>query len=221
MPLLDCIELESAPQPTASILILHGLGADGNDFVPVCHELDLGTIGPVRFVLPNAPVRPVSINGGYEMRAWYDIIPTPTGRVEDEPSLRAAHHQIGELIDREVARGIAPERIVVMGFSQGCAMALMAGLRYPKRLAGIVALSGYLPLPASTASERSPANTHTPIFMAHGLHDDVVLPQRGEVARDHLESLGYSVQWHSYPMAHSLCLPEIQDLNAWLLRTLA
>jgi phospholipase/carboxylesterase len=175
----------------------------------------------VRFVLPNAPVRPVSINGGYEMRAWYDIIPTPSGRVEDEPSLRAAHLQINALIDREVARGIAPERIVVMGFSQGCAMALMAGLRYPKRLAGVAALSGYLPLLPTTASERSPTNAHTPIFMAPGQHDDVVLPQRGEAARDHLESLGYSVQWHSYPMAHSLCLPEIQDLNDWLLRTLA
>lgn len=215
---LEAIEIETAPSPQTSIIVLHGLGADGNDFVPVCQELDLTAIGPVRFVMPSAPVMPVSINGGYEMRAWYDILPTndPTRR-EDEASLRRSHQAINALIDREVQRGIAPARVVLMGFSQGCAMALMAGLRYPQALGGIVALSGYLPLPQFTQSERHPANQATPIFMAHGQHDDVVQMSRGLAARDQLLQWGHRVDWHDYPMAHSLCLEEVQDINQWLL----
>ncbi len=218
---LEAIELETAPHPTASIIILHGLGADGSDFIPVCRELDLREQGPIRYVLPSAPVMPVSINGGYEMRAWYDILPTnDPARREDEASLRRSHQAINALIDREVQRGIAPERIVLMGFSQGCAMALMTGLRYPHKLAGIVALSGYLPLPATTEAERHAANQRTPIFMAHGSDDDVVLMSRGQAAQVSLGALGYPIEWRDYPMAHSLCLEEVQDINDWLAKVL-
>ncbi|KGM42026.1 carboxylesterase [Aquabacterium sp. NJ1] len=218
---LEAIELETAPHPTASIIILHGLGADGSDFIPVCRELDLRAQGPIRYVLPSAPVMSVSINGGYEMRAWYDILPTnDLARREDEAGLRRSHQAINALIDREVQRGIAPGRIVLMGFSQGCAMALMTGLRYPHRLAGIVALSGYLPLPGSTEAERHAANQHTPIFMAHGTDDDVVLMSRGQAAQASLTTLGYQVEWHDYPMAHSLCLEEVEDINDWLIKVL-
>jgi phospholipase/carboxylesterase len=218
---LDIIDIEPAKgQATASLIILHGLGADGSDFEPLRDELSLDAIGPVRFVLPSAPVMPVSINGGYQMRAWYDILPTNDARREHEASLRASHSLIDALIEREIARGIRPERIVLMGFSQGCAMTLMTGLRQPHKLAGLVALSGYLPLLDSTAAERHRANQHTPIFMAHGRHDDVVPMSRGQLARDHLQSLGYQVEWHDYPMDHTLCLDEVRDLNAWLLKVL-
>jgi phospholipase/carboxylesterase len=219
---LDAIDLESGSAPTAAIIILHGLGADGHDFVPFCKELQLGAIGAVRFVLPSAPVMPVSINGGYEMPAWYDILPTTDlARREDEAGLRLSHQAINVLIEREIARGIPASRIVVMGFSQGCAMALMTGLRFPQRLGGIIALSGYLPLLATTEAERDVANVDTPIFMAHGQMDDVVLMSRGEAARDHLRALGHPIEWHDYPMTHSLCLPEVRDINAWLLKVLA
>lgn len=211
--------------PVASLIVLHGLGADGNDFVPVAQALDLTAIGPVRFVFPSAPVRPVSINGGYPMRAWYDIHPPPADaarpRREDEPGLRASLLQVQALIDREVARGVPAERIVLMGFSQGCAMTLLTGLRAPQRLAGLVALSGYLPLADRTASERSAANAGVPVFMAHGEGDDIVEPARGSAARDALQALGHPVDWHSYPMGHSVCPEEVADLNRWLLRVLA
>jgi len=204
----------------AALIILHGLGADGSDFVPFCDELDLSAIGPVRFVLPNAPVMPVSINGGYRMPAWYDILPTSDARREHEPSLRQSQGVIDALIEREIARGIPAERIVLMGFSQGCAMTLMTGLRQPHKLASLIALSGYLPLLETTAAERHPANQHTPIFMAHGQHDDVVQIGRGQLARNHLQSLGYDIEWHDYPMAHTLCMDEVRDINAWLLKVL-
>ena len=218
---IDTIDIDPDGQATASLIILHGLGADGSDFVPFCDELDLDAIGPVRFVLPSAPFMAVSINGGYRMRAWYDILPAGDARREHEPSLRQSHELINGLIDREIERGMAPERIVLMGFSQGCAMTLMAGLRQPHKLAGLIALSGYLPLLDTTASERHPANQHTPIFIAHGQHDDVVQMSRGLQARDHLRSLGYQIEWHDYPMAHTLCLDEVRDIDAWLLKVLA
>jgi phospholipase/carboxylesterase len=216
---------DPAALPAASIIVLHGLGADGNDFVPIAQELDLSAIGPVRFVFPNAPVRPVTINGGYEMRAWYDIHPPSADpavpRQEDEAGLRGAQAIAQALIDRETGRGVLAERTVLMGFSQGCVVALMAGLRAPQRLAGLVGLSGYLALAEHTASEVHPANRTTPIFLAHGADDDVVVPERGTAARDALTSLGYAVDWHSYPMGHSVCPEEVADLNAWLLRVLA
>lgn len=213
---IEAIEFESDPQPRATLIILHGLGADGGDFLPFCEALDLSRTGPLRFVLPSAPVMPVSINGGHEMRAWYDILPGDDARREDEASLRASHRLVDALIEREVQRGMPAERIVLMGFSQGCAMSLMAGLRQPRRLAGIVALSGYLPLIDATAAERHAANHATPIFMAHGDSDDVVPFARGERARDHLLALGHDVAWHGYPMDHSLCMEEVRDINAWL-----
>lgn len=212
-------------QPVASIVVLHGLGADGTDFVPIAQELDLSAIGPVRFVFPNAPVRPVTLNGGYEMRAWYDLFPpSPSPAVprrEDEPGLRAACQQVQALLDREVARGVPASRTVLMGFSQGCAMTLMAGLRAPQRLAGLVAWSGYLPLAATTAAERSTANQDVPIFMAHGRYDSVVLPERGAASRDALLALGYAVDWADYPMEHTVCAEQVADLNEWLLGALA
>lgn len=218
---LNTIELTSGPAPQASIIILHGLGADGEDFVPVCQELDLHAVGPIRYVLPSAPAVPVSINGGYVMRAWYDIRQPGQGPREDEAGLRQSQQAIQTLIEQEIARGVPASRIVLMGFSQGCAMALMTGLRYPQRLAGIVALSGYLPLLDATALEQHEANVHTPIFMAHGQDDDVVLMSRGTQSRDHLVSLGHTIDWHDYPMGHTLCLEEIQDLQQWLTRVLA
>jgi len=218
---LDTVEIETAPSPTASIIVLHGLGADGNDFVPICNELDLKAIGPVRFVFPHAPVRPVTINGGYAMRAWYDILGAELDRREDEPGLRQSQQEIDALLARERTRGIASRRIVLMGFSQGCAMTLLAGLRHTERLAGLVGLSGYLPLAATTPAERHAANTDVPIFLAHGRADPVVPYQRGVATRDALKALGYEVEWHDYAMPHSVCAEEVADLNRWLLRVLA
>jgi len=188
--------------------------------VPIARELDLSAVGPVRFVFPHAPIRPVTINGGMKMRAWYDIYTPELVRREDEAGLRASVADVQALLDREAALGVPPERTVLMGFSQGCAMALLAGLRAPQRLAGIAGLSGYLPLAATTVAERSAANRDVPVFMAHGRHDPVVVPARGEASRDALLALGYSVEWHDYPMDHSVCMEEIEDLNAWLLKVL-
>ena len=220
MTLLKTIEIETAPHPGSAIIVLHGLGADGNDFVPICNEIDLAAIGPVRYVFPSAPEMPVTINGGYVMRAWYDILGTQIDRHEDEAGLRASAERVSALIDREIARGIPAHRIVLMGFSQGCAMTLLTGLRYAERLAGLVALSGYLPLATATAAEKSDANTLTPIFMGHGRSDGVVPMARAQVAQSTLKQLGYDIEWHDYPMAHSVCADEVADLNRWLLRVL-
>lgn len=212
------IEIETAPNPTASVILMHGLGADGNDFVPIAGELDLSAVGPVRFVFPNAPVIPVTINGGYEMPAWYDIAVADLVAREDEAGLRRSQASIEALITNEKARGIPAHRIVVAGFSQGCAMALMTGLRHGERLAGIVGLSGYLPIAATTAAERHGANHDTPVFLAHGRQDPVVPLARAEQSRDALVALGHPVEWHEYQMAHSVCMEEIADLNHFLLR---
>jgi phospholipase/carboxylesterase len=220
-PLLETLEGETGANPVGTVVVLHGLGADGSDFVPVCEALDLSAIGPLRFVFPHAPVRPVTINGGYRMRAWYDILGTDLQRREDEAGLRESQRAIAALIDRERERGIAARRIVLAGFSQGCAMTLMTGLRYPERLAGLAGMSGYLPLAASTAAERSEANRDVPVFLAHGSADPVVALERGSAARDALAALGHSVDWHDYPMEHSVCPEEIADLNRWLLGVLS
>jgi phospholipase/carboxylesterase len=217
---LDAIEIETGPAPTASLIVLHGLGADGSDFVPVAEALDLSAVGPVRYVLPHAPARPVTINGGYVMPAWYDLLGIDLVRREDEAGLRASLLQIEALIDAEKARGIPASRIVLAGFSQGCAMTLLTGLRHRERLAGLVGMSGYLPLAAQTAAEAAPANRDVPIFLAHGLDDGVVDIQRALASRDALQQLGYPVEWHEYEMEHSVCLEEIADLNRWLLRVL-
>jgi phospholipase/carboxylesterase len=218
---LETIEIETAPKPRASIIVLHGLGADGNDFVPFAQELRLGPVGPVRFIFPHAPTRPVTLNGGYVMRAWYDILGTDLVRREDEAGLRESQQAIEGLIAREVERGIPASKIVLAGFSQGCAMTLMTGLRHAEPLAGLVGMSGYLPLAATTAQERSPASVQVPIFMAHGRSDPMIALTRAVASRDALQALGHTVEWHEYPMPHSVCAEEVADLNRWLLRVLA
>jgi phospholipase/carboxylesterase len=220
MPALDTIDLETAPSPTASIIMLHGLGADGNDFVPFAEEIDLRAIGPLRWVFPHAPMRPVTINAGYVMRAWYDIIGTDLARREDEAGLRASRLEVEALIARERARGVAASRIVLAGFSQGCAMALMTGLRHAERLAGLAGLSGYLPLAALTPAERSDANALVPIFLAHGSADTMIPLARASASRDALRAMGHAVEWHEYPMPHAVCAEEVRDLQRWLLDVL-
>lgn len=219
--LLQTIDIETAPNPTAAIIWLHGLGADGNDFVPLVRELDLQGLAGIRFVFPHAKQIPVTINGGYVMRAWYDISAADLTRREDEAGLRASQQGIEALIAREVARGIPAARIVLAGFSQGCAMTLQTGLRHPEKLAGMLCLSGYLPLATQTASERHAANQATPVFMAHGTQDPVVPFERAAQSRAMLTELGYAIDWHSYPMQHSLCFEEVQDISAWLKKVLA
>ncbi len=218
---LETIEIQTADDPGASIIVLHGLGADGNDFVPVCQALELTSLGGVRFVLPHAPVRPVTVNGGYAMRAWYDIFGADLLQREDEPGLRASMKEVEALIAREKERGIAARRIVLAGFSQGCALTLLAGLRHGERLAGLAGLSGYLPLAAQTQAERSPNNCNTPVFLAHGRSDPVVSLSRALATRETLQALGQPLEWHEYDMPHAVCAAEIADLNGWLLRVLA
>ncbi|MFC4278903.1 alpha/beta hydrolase [Achromobacter aloeverae] len=219
--LLDCIELQTGPQPTHAVIWMHGLGADGNDFVPIVPELRLPATPAVRFVFPNAPVQPVTINGGMAMRAWYDIFNRDLVRREDAPGIQRSEAAIRALIARENARGIPTSRIVLAGFSQGCAMTLHTGLRLPEKLAGMVALSGYLPLLDLAAAERHQANRDTPIFMAHGTYDPVVELPRATASRDQLQSLGYDVRWHDYPMPHSVCAQEVADIAAFLREILA
>ena len=222
-PLLETIEIESGDKPAAAVIWMHGLGADGNDFVPIVHELDLSGAPAIRFVFPHAPMQPVSINNGYVMRAWYDV---KWGDLEgrskqaDEAGVRASQRAIEALIDREVSRGIVAEKILLAGFSQGGAIALHAGLRYSNKLAGVMALSTYLPLPESFPSEATEDNRATPIFMAHGTQDNVVPYDMGLRSRQLLEQQGYDVEWHEYPMPHSVCLEEISDVGAWLRRVL-
>jgi phospholipase/carboxylesterase len=218
---LDTIDIETADSPTASVIVLHGLGADGHDFVPVCEQLDLDAVGPVRFVFPHAPQRPVTINGGYVMRAWYDILGADLVQREDEAGLRASLKDVAALIERERTRGVAASRIVLAGFSQGCAMTLLTGLRHPERLAGLVGLSGYLPLAATTGAERHTANADVPVFLAHGRQDPIIPLARATASRDALIALGHPVEWHEYAMPHSVCPQEIADLNRWLLKVLA
>jgi phospholipase/carboxylesterase len=214
--LLPHITIESAPNPTAAVIWLHGLGADGHDFAAIVPQLNLNGCRPIRFIFPHAPSMPVTINGGYVMPAWYDIMVADLVRREDAAGIRQSALAIEALIAQEVARGIAPEHIVLAGFSQGCAMALHTGLRHGQTLAGIMALSGYLPLADSLASERSAANQSTPIFMAHGTADPVVVIGRAEASRDVLATLGHAVQWHTYPMPHSVHPREVTDISAFL-----
>lgn len=214
--LLETIEIESAANPTAAVIWLHGLGASGDDFAAIVPELDLNGCAPIRFVFPHAPTMPVTINNGYVMPAWYDIFAADLVRREDAPGIQASARAIEALIADQVARGIPAEHIVLAGFSQGCAMSLHAGLRHSARLAGIMALSGYLPLATSLAAERSPANQHTPIFMAHGTADPVVVLARAEDSRQALTALGYKVLWHTYPMPHSVHPQEVADISQFL-----
>jgi phospholipase/carboxylesterase len=218
---LETLQFETGPNPTASIILLHGLGADGNDFVPFVDEIDLGKAGPVRWIFPHAPTMPVTINGGLAMRAWYDILGMDMPRREDETGLRRSMDAVRALIQAERARGIEARRIVLAGFSQGCAMTLLTGLRHPERLAGLVGLSGYLPLAATLDAERHAVNHDVPVFLAHGRNDPVVPYAAGVATRDALRAAGYPVEWHEYPMPHSVCMEEIEDLQRWMLRVLA
>ena len=211
---MDAIQIETGPDPDAAVIWLHGLGADGHDFEPIVPELELAR--PVRFVFPHAPVRPVTINQGMRMRAWYDILQLGGGP-EDEAGLRASQQLTEELIR---AQGLPAERIVLAGFSQGGAIVLLTGLRYAERLAAVMALSTYLPLAGTLAAERSVANRATPILMAHGRYDDLIPMQRAQTSRDYLQKLGYAVEWHDYPMPHSVCASEIADISSFLARVL-
>jgi phospholipase/carboxylesterase len=218
---LQTIEVHSGAEPKATIVILHGLGADGTDFLSFADEMKLAAVGPVRWVFPRAPERPVTINGGHRMRAWYDILGADLVKREDEAGLRESFAQVHALLDREVQRGVPAHRIVLGGFSQGCAVTLGAGLRYPQRLAGLVGMSGYLPLADTSAAERKDANALTPVFLAHGRSDGVVALARGTAGRDLLQQQGQPLEWHDYPMQHSVCMEEVQDLQRWLLKVLA
>ena len=209
---MDAVEIETGPDPAAAVIWLHGLGADGHDFEPIVPELELAQ--PVRFVFPHAPVRPVTINQGMRMRAWYDIFQFGGGP-EDEAGIRASQKMLEALIEKESGR-----KIVLAGFSQGGAIVLQTALRHPGRLAGVLALSTYLPLSGTLAKERSEASRQLPIFMAHGQFDDIIPIRRAEASRDALTALGYKVDWHAYPMPHSVCAPEIADIGEFLHRVL-
>jgi phospholipase/carboxylesterase len=218
---LTCVELQTDPQPTASVIWLHGLGADGYDFVPVVRELEaLGAPG-ARYVFPHAPTRPVTINGGYVMRAWYDIYGNDLVRREDEAGIRQSQQHVQILIAREVERGTPLSRIVLAGFAQGGAIALQAGLRQPQPLAGLLALSTYLPLAAQFEAERAAGSAAVPIFMAHGRSDPVIPFARATASRDALKAAGYALEWHEYEMPHSVCEEEIRHVAGFLKRVLA
>jgi phospholipase/carboxylesterase len=219
--LLESLEIETAPDPDAAVVWMHGLGADGHDFEPIVPELRLPATARVRFVFPHAPLRPVSINQGHVMRAWYDVRALAGVRREDEAGVRQSARQIEALLARERERGIAPRRIVIAGFSQGGAMALHVGVRYPDRLAGILALSCYLPLADALDAERSPANRDVPIFWAHGLHDPMIPLAMAEQGREQVAARAYQIEWHQYPIPHSVSAEEIADVARWLERVLA
>ena len=217
---LEAIEIETAASPGASIIWMHGLGADGHDFVDVVPELGLPARPGVRFVFPHAPMRPVTINGGYVMRAWYDIRDDDGVRREDPAGVRASQRAIEALIAREKERGVPAAAIVLAGFSQGGAMALHTALRHTERLAGVMALSCSLPLSDTLAGEAAPANRDVSIFMAHGTHDPMIPMARALRAREVLTGLGYRLEWHEYPMPHSVCVEEIAHIGAWLAKVL-
>ena len=218
--MLEAIEIETGRKPTGAVIWLHGLGADGHDFAPIVPQLVGPDERPLRFVFPHAPVRPVTINGGMPMRAWYDILGFDRGIPQDTAGIRASAEQVAELIKRENQRGIPTNRIVLGGFSQGGAISLFAGPRYPEKLAGIMGLSCYLLLEDLLPAERTRVNYQTPIFLAHGTQDPVVDVRRGTEARQLLEAGGYPVEWHAYPMPHSVCPQEIEDIAAWLRKVL-
>ncbi|MGH8212476.1 MAG: alpha/beta hydrolase [Rhodanobacteraceae bacterium] len=214
--MLETIERETAPNPTHCIVWLHGLGADGNDFAPIVPQLVHTGWPPLRFVFPHAPVRPVTVNNGMPMRAWYDIAGFDLSQRQDEAGVRASVAQVEQLIAREAQRGVPSRRVILAGFSQGGAVALATGLRHAERLAGIVALSTYLPIAEIIAAERHSANAQLPVFMAHGTFDPVVPLRLGEISRELMRGFGHPLDWHTYPMAHQVCPQEIYDLADWL-----
>ncbi|RBA23899.1 alpha/beta hydrolase [Herminiimonas fonticola] len=218
---LKTVELVTAPNPTVAVIWMHGLGADGNDFVPIVKELDLEGCPAIRFVFPHAPMMEVTINGGRMMPAWFDISSSEFGRDDDERSVRNSEVDIRALIEREKERGIATDKILIGGFSQGCAMTLQTGLRYPEKLGGLLCLSGYLPLEDSFEAERSEANKNIPIYYGHGRGDQVIPITRAQQTLALLQKHGYNVEWHEYDMPHSVCMEEIDDISNFLKRVLA
>jgi phospholipase/carboxylesterase len=215
---MDALEMATGPRPEAAVIWLHGLGADGRDFEPIVPELGLAR--PVRFVFPHAPIRPVTVNQGMRMRAWYDIFELGGGP-EDEAGIRASQGLLDDMISSEKKRGFPADKIVLAGFSQGGAIVLQTGLRYPERLGAIIALSTYLPLASALAAERSQAGQEVPIFMAHGGYDDLIPVSRAERSRELLEALGYTITWKTYPMPHAVCAEEIADIAGFLARVLS
>ncbi len=214
------IIIEHGDNIDASVIWLHGLGADGSDFVPVVRELGLPASLQIRFIFPHAPVRPITINQGYRMRGWYDITSLDIANRDDEAGIMESAQILNRVCEEQINSGIAARRIIFAGFSQGGAIALYAGLRFPQQLGGIMALSTYLPMAERTVDEASDANRDTPIFMAHGLQDDIVAYPFGEHSREQLKQLGHNVEWHTYPMGHSVCMEEIQAISHWLLGVL-
>jgi len=213
---LPAIEIETAPNPRHAVIWLHGLGADGHDFEPIVPQLVDRAWPALRFVFPHAPVRPITINGGMAMRAWYDISGMEIAQRQDEQGIRASVQLLDGMIEREIARGVPSANVFVAGFSQGGAIVLSGGLRFPQPLGGIIALSTYLPIAERTDAEASPQNRSVPIFMAHGMLDPTISHALGEMSRDYLAQRGYAIDWHAYPMAHSVCAEEIADLKRWL-----
>lgn len=213
---MDNIEINPASQAIASIIWLHGLGADGHDFVPIASELNLPDTVPIRFVFPHAPMRPVTINNGMVMRAWYDILSMDIDQRADEAGLFSSVELLKNLIQEEIKRGTPAEKIILAGFSQGAAVALTTTLLYPHRLAGLIVLSGYLPFAERTLEQSTPANHDIPIFMAHGTHDPVVPFHLGQLMFNQLHSSYPNILWHSYPMQHSVCMEEIHDVSQWI-----
>lgn len=214
--ILECLERETGANPTHAVIWLHGLGADGHDFEPLVPALGVNPKTPTRFVFPHAPVRPVTVNGGMAMRAWYDILTPALVRSEDAPGIHQSEQMIADLIKRENERGIASDRIILAGFSQGCAMTLHTGLRYPETLAAMIGLSGYLPLADQAAPHWHAANQQTPIFLGHGTQDPIVTLDRGQSTERLLSAHGYQVQWQTYPMQHSVCPEEVVDIASFL-----
>lgn len=212
----ESVVLDPPTPPDAAVIWLHGLGADGFDFVPIVEELRLPPTLAVRFIFPHARQRPVTINGGFVMRAWYDITGLGPGSAEDQAGIRESAEVVRGYVEQENAGGIASERIVIAGFSQGGAIAFQAALRHPQRLAGVMALSTYLPLRQTLAAEAAPANRDMPILMCHGLRDPMVPATLGTASRDLLQSLGYKVEWKDYPMEHQVCMEEVLDISKWL-----
>ncbi|HSW15148.1 MAG TPA: carboxylesterase [Solimonas sp.] len=217
----EAVTLEPATAADACVIWLHGLGADGHDFVPLVPELGLPKDHAIRFIFPHAPVRPVTLNGGMPMRAWYDIPSLSLGGRQDEAGIRASEARITGLIAEQVAGGIKEQRIVIAGFSQGGAITLHMGVRHPRRLAGLIALSTYMPLHELVQGEAHPANRDLPVFMAHGRFDNIVPHDWGKTSAQGLQALGYPVEWHDYPMQHQVCEEEIEQLGRWLTQRLA
>ena len=217
---LDSIIIETQAQPDAAVIWLHGLGADGNDFVPIVDQLQLPSHYAIRFIFPHAPVRPITINQGYQMSAWYDISSLSIVEQEDEAGIKESSAILKQLCEEQEADGIDSSRIIVAGFSQGGAIALHCGCRYPKPLAGIMALSTYLALPDTLSDEISDCAVETPVFMAHGLQDDVIAYEYGTQSMEQLDANNIEVQWHEYDMGHSVCLEEIHHIRQWLTQQL-